>query len=107
MRTVDDDVFEVVDLLRSAVLEELEVRGGQILNGRAVFRREDVDAHHVRPAAEAWLLRRLGWRRSGLRLRENGDQREAGDPANVGHGHLTNAEAWRSQSTTPAGVCVS
>jgi hypothetical protein len=55
----DDDVLESVDFLRRALLVELEVRSGEVLDRDAVLCGEHVDLHEVRPAAEpGWLLRR-------------------------------------------------
>src|SRR5690348_16522296 len=55
-RRLDDDVLEVVDFLRRAVFENLEVVGGQVLDRDAAFRGEGVHADQVRPAAESWWL---------------------------------------------------
>src|SRR5262249_59792380 len=69
-RGTDDDVLELLDLLRRAVLEYFKVVGAQISDRRAVLRRIDVDADVVRFGAERrWRLGRLLGRRLLRRLR--------------------------------------
>ena len=54
----DHDVFELLDLLRDAVFDNLELLLAQIGNRRAIPRRVDVDAHVVGFGPEGRLRRR-------------------------------------------------
>src|SRR5262249_27947325 len=53
-RRADDDVLELIDLLRHLVLEDFEIGAGEVGYGRAVTRWIDIDANVIGPGAEGW-----------------------------------------------------
>ena len=66
----DDDVLELLDALRDAAFEDLEVGLGEIRDRRAILhRRRDVDADVVGLGAEGRLRRGGGRLRQDARLR--------------------------------------
>src|SRR5262249_28843422 len=71
----NDHVLELLDLLRRAALEDLEVTLREVRDRRAILRGIDVHADVVRLGAERWLRGLRGPLLRGLTGRECGDER--------------------------------